>query len=559
FDSGELLSSPIRDLNHGLCRFEINEIATSCVLFTDRSLDGKLSVDGLSIEEIGPDANRFDKRILQSPIDDNRNNNCNITVNKPPIIDLTFHQSKANDRSIDIIIGRLSLSLSVPFTEKLAMFVLDCLPKDTLDTGFINHGYVSDPVLEEVTPKVKMNSLTVAVRINRPEFIFIVETTSNKKRYFTTKSEILSDYSRHCNRFILMISLSGLHSLFYDVGLHSMEPYTILKQCDVELSRTYTEEKGEKITASVSSIYIQLCNRVVYSINDVLNDIVEHFKVPDGDVTPTRYKRNDMMNKDSEDLWEPKRLKEYICKDEYAEVKSNTPPVVHEVFLLPKTEIVVLLELEDIPIIITKATLEVTMCDWSHLLNSTCEFTIQANYFNENNQCWEPILDPTVLDDYEYKPWELNVRIFQDKSLPMLSNIEAKSRKSSSKEKKSTSATSSEEEEESGDDMVYLQPTNAFHTRGNRNVKTNLSTFLDDSDSENEDVAMEKLAAAISDLFTGDWNESESSESEHSSEGEEDSEEEVKPKPNAREQLSNYKKSTYVLLDAKDPLNITIT
>ncbi|KAI4458553.1 vacuolar protein sorting-associated protein vps13 [Holotrichia oblita] len=339
FDSGELLSSPIRDLNHGLCRFEINEIATSCVLFTDGSLDGKLSVDGLSIEEIGPDVNIYDKRmanmfnsdvffsrILQSPVDDNKNNNCNITVNKPPIIDLTFHQSKANDRSIDIIIGRLSLSLSVPFTEKLAMFILDCLPKDTLDTGFINHGYVSDPVAEETAAKTRMTSLTVAVRVNRPEFIFIVETTSNKRRYFTTKSEILSDYSRHCNRLSLVISLSGLHSLFYDVGLHSMEPYTILKQCDIELSRTYTEEKGEKVTASVSSIYIQL--------------------LPDGDVSPTRYKRNDMMTKSPEDLWEPKRLKEYICKDEYAEVKNAPPPAVHEIFLLPKTEVMVVLELK---------------------------------------------------------------------------------------------------------------------------------------------------------------------------------------------------------------------
>ncbi|KAK9700323.1 hypothetical protein QE152_g31310 [Popillia japonica] len=421
-----------------------------------------------------------------------------------------------------------------------------------------------------------------------------------------------------------------------------MEPYTILKQCDIELSRTYTEEKGEKVTASVSSIYIQLCNRVVYSLNDILNDIVEHFKVPDGEVSPTRYKRNEMMTKIPEDLWEPKRLKEYICKDEYAEVKNVPPPAVHEIFLLPKTEVMVVickdeyaevknvpppavheifllpktevmvvLELEEIPVIIIKGTSEVTMCDWSTLLNSTCEFTIQANYFNENSQNWEPIIDPTVLEEYEYKAWEQNwepiidptvleeyeykawevnvkifqdkslpmvsnvesrsrkssskekksTKIFQDKSLPMVSNVESRSRKSSSKEKKSTSATTSEEEEESGDDMVYLQPTNAFHTRSNRNVKTNLSTFLDDSDSENEDVAMEKLAAAISDLFTGDWNESESSESEHSSEGEEESEEEVKSKPSASAQseISNYKKSTYILIDAKDSLNFTIT
>lgn len=61
FDSGELLSSPIRDLNHGLCKFEICEIATSLVIYTDHSVDGKLSVDCILIEELGPDVNIYDK------------------------------------------------------------------------------------------------------------------------------------------------------------------------------------------------------------------------------------------------------------------------------------------------------------------------------------------------------------------------------------------------------------------------------------------------------------------------------------------------------------------
>lgn len=62
FDSGELLSSPIRDLNHGLCKFETVDINTSMVIFTDKSIDGKLCVDNIFIEEMGPDANLFDKR-----------------------------------------------------------------------------------------------------------------------------------------------------------------------------------------------------------------------------------------------------------------------------------------------------------------------------------------------------------------------------------------------------------------------------------------------------------------------------------------------------------------
>lgn len=61
FDSGELLSSPIRDLNHGLCKLEILDVDVSFVVYNDRSLDGKLSIDSINMEEIGPDANVLDK------------------------------------------------------------------------------------------------------------------------------------------------------------------------------------------------------------------------------------------------------------------------------------------------------------------------------------------------------------------------------------------------------------------------------------------------------------------------------------------------------------------
>lgn len=61
FDSAELLSSPIRDLNHGLCKFEICDIIMSSIIYTDLSLDGKLSVDCVLVEELGLNVNSYDK------------------------------------------------------------------------------------------------------------------------------------------------------------------------------------------------------------------------------------------------------------------------------------------------------------------------------------------------------------------------------------------------------------------------------------------------------------------------------------------------------------------
>ncbi|KAJ8959923.1 hypothetical protein NQ314_006125 [Rhamnusium bicolor] len=555
FDSGELLSSPIRDLNHGLCKMEILEIDTSFVVYNDKSLDGKLSIDTIRIEEIGPDANAYDKIILQSPVDDNKNNNCNITVNKPPIVDITFHQNKTGDKSADVIIGRLSLSLSIPFCEKLALFVIECLPKDHLDVGIINPGYEAE-VCHTVAQKVYSTSLTLSIRINRPELMFLVETTSNKKRYFITKSEILIDYSRHANRLNVVMSLSGLHSLFYDLGEYSEDPYIILKQCDVELCKSFSEESGEKITMAISSIYVKLCSEVVHSINDILNDIVEHFKVPEVE-TVRKERRKSVKTPEAEDLWEPKKLIEFVEKCESLEdAKTDNTIVVHEILLVPKFDVVVIFELEQTQVFLVKSTVELTLYDWSSLLNCTCELTIQANYFNENVQSWEPVIDPIVIDEKEYKPWEVIIKIFQDKSMPMLDTTEHKTKIETNKRKKCSRSVTTTEDEDSGEDMMYLEPINAISNGNNRRVKTSLSTFLDDSDSENEDGTMEKLAAAISDLFTGDWNENEDSDCDHSSEGEDDMEENEKPK---EEHDMIFNKSFYILLDAKETFNVTVT
>ncbi|KAF5301566.1 hypothetical protein FQR65_LT08871 [Abscondita terminalis] len=564
FDSGELLSSPIRDLNHGLCKFEVSDILSSFSIYTDKSFDGKLSVDGVLIEELGPDANVYDKEILHSPVDSNKNNNCNITVNKPPIIDITFSQNKSGDKSIDVIIGRLSLSLSVPLCEKVALFVLECLPKENIDLGIVNHGYISDATLDGIENDLKLSSsVTIAIRINKPEFIFLIETTSNKKRYFITKAEILSDYSRHGTRLNLTVSLSGFHTLFYDLGVNYSSPYVVLKRCDMEFSKTFTDEKGEKVTTTVSSLCIQLCNTVVHSINDILNDIVEHFKIPDSLSESKEIKTPTKI--DTEELWEPKKLNEYIPRpeDDYIESKIHVKEKVHEIFIFPKTEIVVVLKLDEIPVIILKSSVEMTMYDWSSLLNSTCEMTFQVNYYNEGLQVWEPVVDPIVANENNFVPWDVMIKVFQDKAMPILNTPENKNKKEIGKIRKTSPSPSSTEDDESKDDMVYLQPPKMYHNFNNKGIKTSLSTFLDETDSENEDGAMEKLASAISDLFTGDWNESEESDYDHSSDAEDESEDNVDCKmQSARPSVDltkRFKKSTYFLIDAKETLNITIT
>lgn len=440
--------------------------------------------------------------ILQSPTDDNKNNNCNITVNKPPIIDITFHQNKTDDKSADVIIGRLILSFSIPFCERLALFIIECLPKNNFDKGIINLAYEAE-FSHNISQKKKSSSLTLSIRINKPELVFLIETTSNRKRYFVTKTEILIDYSLHTLRKNIVMSLSGLHCLFFDLEEYAEHPYTILRQCDVELCESFSEEAGEKITLAISAIHLKLCTEVIHSINDILNDIAEHFKLPHAEVN-TKSADGENTKESVQDLWKPDKLNEYVDKFDNIEPKKN--PVKHrQILLVPKFDTVVIFELEQVQVLILKTTIELTLYDWASVLNCTCEISLQANYFNEYVQNWEPLIDPIVIDEKEYKSWEVIIKVFQDQSQPMLSYTENKRKVKPRPKKRISRSVTTTEDEDSGEDMIYLEPTTSLNNGGNRRVKTSLSTFLDDSDSENEDGTMEKLAAAISDLFTGKY------------------------------------------------------
>lgn len=382
------------------------------------------------------------------------------------------------------------------------MYILECMPKETADYGIVNLGYVKEHKRTEQKPEI--GSLTVSLRINKPEFIFLIKTAANKKRYFITKCEILSDYSCHNNGLNFIVSLSNLHTLFCDCSPNSTEPYLVLKPCDVELSKTASIEKGKKATLSISSIYVQISNRVVHSIEDILNDIAEHFRVPDsGNLKANRM--SNVMAAEIDDLWEPKKLEDFVSRyeDDFLENADESNAQVHEILLVPKLEAILIFEIHEIHMLLFKSTVEITVYDWSSLLNCTCELTIQANYYNENVQAWEPLIDPVTVDESEYKPWEILVKVFQDKALPIIQHSDKRTKREEGVFVKRDQSSTSTDSDDSGGEMTYLEPANPQHNRIKQRIKTSLSAFLDDSDSENDDSTMEKLANAISDLFTG--------------------------------------------------------
>lgn len=120
--------------------------------------------------------------------------------------------------------------------------------------------------------------------------------------------------------------------------------------------------------------------------------------------------------------------------------------------------------------------------------------------------------------------------------------------------------------------MVFLRAPTSSVDKSSTRVTASLAAFLEDSDTETEDSGtMERLASAICDLFTGDWNESDGESDGHSSESEQENDNDSPGgdsgetalercrRPDSRSASGLMRKTSYLLIDSRDVLNLTIT
>ncbi|PNF18548.1 hypothetical protein B7P43_G08481, partial [Cryptotermes secundus] len=165
-----------------------------------------------------------------------------------------------------------------------------------------------------------------------------------------------------------------------------------------------------------------------------------------------------------------------------------------------------------------------------NLLLSSAEIQVQASYYNDRVGAWEPLIEPCVEEENVYRPWEIFVKVFQAKAFPISSRLDhdAATETDSSHTKIERRAVSrmAEDSETSADDtepengMTFIRRHNvqSSHTlKRNANENVSLIGYPDDTDSEDEEGVLEKLAGAVGHLFTGDSSDGEASESEDSS------------------------------------------
>lgn len=120
-------------------------------------------------------------------------------------------------------------------------------------------------------------------------------------------------------------------------------------------------------------------------------------------------------------MWAPKKVSPYVSittEEPYYSQPSYPNSKPSETFTMVVPSIRVLFEVETkvrIPVLMLKSSLEYTMHDWSKQMYSKCEINLQASYYNEKVDTWEPLIEPIVCEENVYRPWELIIKIFQVK------------------------------------------------------------------------------------------------------------------------------------------------
>ncbi|KAL1131713.1 hypothetical protein AAG570_011326 [Ranatra chinensis] len=557
-DCDEIMSSPIRDMNRGLCKLETGEATLSIDIFSDQSLEMKIALQACNLEDIRKDITGSIKRILQSHCGSlHVEDNSNISVSTPPIIDLTFRQTQTGDRCVDILVERTRLNLSVSFMLEFARFILDSLPPErSCEGGLINHGYVGDT---NIQPKVPLDPLrpassadstsgyfssrgscideqtgvSVSLQLRRPEIMLYSHTGGHS---LLLRTEVLVDYSRHPGRESLVFSLSGLNILSKQQNLHKDKaPAMVLHPCDIEFAKSLKSiDDGLKITANVSIVDVHITASIIHTINTVIDEISTAAAVEETELPNVLHSSTEM-----EDLWSPKKISPYTFP-QHGGYGCHSDGRISELLTITVPKVRILFEIEEptgrSPLVLLKFATEATVHNWSTSLQIKGELQFQASYFNSHVGSWEPLLEPCVEEEGVYRPYELLIKVFQAKAYPVSSRQDVdttvekeggNTHKKVSERKSSQRVGNSEESETSADEqdidsgsMIFVRKRNARNDHTYKKFKhesVSLISYPEDSDSDNEEGIMEKLASAIGHLFTGDSSDGEVSDSDESS------------------------------------------
>ncbi|XP_017890538.1 vacuolar protein sorting-associated protein 13C-like [Ceratina calcarata] len=578
-DSEEVLSSPVRDLNHGLCRLTFGELINTYAFYNDRTLKMKLSLQSCVLQDTRKDSQGI-KKIIQSPARQigTEFESC-VSVSMSPIVDVTYNRAPTGERCLDALVQEVRINLSVPFVTHLARYVIDSFPGDQVEEGIVNHGYENNnsATSKDIPERNKIKyaqyfkeepDTSVSVRIQKPEILFFGDPKVTNAHVILLETEVSIESSRHSCSSSIVCTLTDVRVKSRKQGNYSAQcatPYWLLCPCDIEICRKReAPEFVDNYTVAVNKLDVHLSAEIVHtfiSIADKATSFVDTVSAkPEDRFANQEY--NIHTN-----LWTPKK----ISNVPYKKLNDDDSHLIYEwndrvvTVTLKPLVLCVLLEIEysmeRLPVVKIDSVITASINDWLNDFNLESNLKLHASCYNTDYNKWEPVVDLCSDDDATYRPWELSVKMRHGEAFMVNSNwtnsyqhVKQDALKAKKKSFRST--------DQDVTDMVFITPDHLTVSKAN---DTELySTYEEDSDTDDEE-GQKKLARTSNYLFSNTSSGDEDSDSDDSSTNEDEGLE-LTPEcnvdsfgPLGRESIKSNDVAVYIVVVAEDKFNLVIT
>ncbi|XP_066588204.1 intermembrane lipid transfer protein VPS13A-like isoform X2 [Prorops nasuta] len=573
-DTEEVLSSPVRDMNRGLCMLSFKEIISTVDLFGDNSLKMKLSLQNFSLQDFrkGPSVV---KKIIQAParplgIDFEP---CT-SVSMSPVVDISFTQAPCGEKCFNILIQDVRINLYVPFIVHMGKFFIDSIPSELPDKGITNFGYEgnSQPMTcnssgarrnkLSCTKFVKEHpDISISVRVRKPEILIFGDLDTCNAHTILIQGEVTIESSSHNRSRSIVCTLSDVRAKSKtQTNYFHQSPNWLLYPCDIEICKKEDmSEFNTEINVAVSEMDIQLSAGVICTFLDILSEITKFMR--NISVKPIRKSSTRVFNL-YDDLWTSKKISnipyrepEQIYPNLYCnyigeDVTFNLRPVRIKWSLNMENTI------EKMPLIQAETVILGTIHDWYNKFHMECCIKVHAFCYNFDRENWEPLIELCTKDDVHYRPWELTIKMYNKDSYMINSSwidpCQHIKENIFKKRKKDMSGP-----EQDNTDMVFINPDHSIASKIN---DTSLLMECEEGSESEDDEDHKKLAKTFNYLFNNDSSGEEGSDSDDSSTYEDEGLE-LTPdfSPVVRSAMKTNYSAIYTIIYSEDVINFTLT
>eukprot|EP00057_Strongylocentrotus_purpuratus_P026588 XP_011681062.1 PREDICTED: vacuolar protein sorting-associated protein 13C [Strongylocentrotus purpuratus] len=449
--SGKGVSS--RDPRNGLSRFRLHQVNGSASAYSTGAMNVTASVLTITLEDIRPNSPLAIRQLLLKSSRKVRLRTSAAPGSPPspkvtPMIEFTYTQDENQLQTFDFIIEGVRVNIFVHYLLAIYNFLSSALTQSKLESPLspsggqtsrqtsrtlsVQGGPVGQSVsqseglnLRAATPaKPTSRSLQVKCQLRRPEVVLFDDPTSQNSQCLVLRSVGKFAYksSESGQQVVANLDKVQVFSCVYSQAMRTA--YQVLEPCAVTFTRVTTPDQGDLMTADLTDVCLHVSPRVVYVVRGVSEALTSVTQKPASS-------RQLLEDYEHEDLWGPKPIFSHSFHKRKGSMKNmvdfapptepTTTPRQKLTVQLPRFEAFMELEesLDHVALLRLTCGFHASVIDWSFNLRAEAEMHLGMTSFNEKLSVWEPIIEPVMAKEGDYRPWEVTAKLTRAESHPI--------------------------------------------------------------------------------------------------------------------------------------------